>query len=65
MDQNAKSKFLKIFANIPINVRNEIISVVDGKTISWNVAFLEINKETEIGEKILINMQLVGLLDSD
>jgi len=62
MDQTKKSSFMKIFANLPLNVRDEIISVVDGFPITWNVAYLEIKGETEKGEKILRNLVLLGLL---
>ncbi len=49
-----KNKFLKVYSNLPINLRNEVILVLSDKgPITWNVAFLEINNETELGEIIL------------
>ena len=49
-----KEKFLKIYANLPLNVRDEIIYVLKGKgPITWNVAYLEIKNNTKLGEEIL------------
>lgn len=48
-----REKFLKIYANLPIGVRQEIILVLDGKPITWNVAFIEVKVETALSEVIL------------
>jgi len=39
-----KDSFLKVYANLPLNLRNEVVLIVQ-KTgpVTWNVAFLEIN----------------------
>ncbi len=61
-----KARFLKVYANLPIKLREEIILVIDDnggkKPISWNVAYIEIENETALGEKILnkmINLELI------
>lgn len=52
--EQQKQKFYKVFANLPINLREEIILVVAGKgPITWQVAFLEVDNDTEIGNIIL------------
>ena len=53
-----REQFLKIYANIPINLRNEIVLVLRNKKggkepITWNVAYLEISGETKLGREIL------------
>ena len=49
-----KEEFLKIYANIPINLRKEILLVLKGKEpITWNVAYIEIKNKTKKGQKIL------------
>jgi len=49
-----KEKFLKVYANLPIKIREEIILVLDEcGPITWNVAFIEISNETSIGKKII------------
>lgn len=55
MDKNTReSRFYRVYANLPINLRDEIISVIPGKgPITWNVAYLEIENGTKLGEDIL------------
>ena len=49
-----KAKFLKVYSNLPINLRNDIILVLDEKgPITWNVAYIEINNNTKLGDEIL------------
>ena len=49
-----KQKFYKVFANLPINLREEVILVIPGKgPITWQVAFLEVDNDTELGATIL------------
>lgn len=49
-----KQQFYKVFSNLPINLREEIILVISGKgPITWQVAFLEVDNDTEIGRIIL------------
>lgn len=51
---NKKGQFLKVYANLPINLRNDIIYVLPEKgPITWNAAYLEIDNETELGKMIL------------
>jgi len=47
-------RFLKIYANLPVNLRNEIIVVLpDVGPMTWNVAYLEISNDTKLSKKIL------------
>ena len=49
-----KERFFKVYANLPINLRREIVLVLPEKgPITWNVAYLEINSDTSLGEEIL------------
>lgn len=49
-----KEQFMKIYANLPVNLRNEIIAVLPNVgPVTWNVAYLEISNDTELGKKIL------------
>ncbi|MEK6902141.1 MAG: hypothetical protein AABX02_00960 [archaeon] len=48
-----KDDFLRVYANLPIDVRKEIIVVIDNQPITWNVAFEEINNDTKLGSHIL------------
>ena len=52
--EDKKTKFIRIFANIPEKVRGEdIIVVIDNKPYTWNTAYIAIKNETELGKEIL------------
>ncbi|MBI2618274.1 hypothetical protein HYW58_02365 [Candidatus Kaiserbacteria bacterium] len=51
-----KDRFIKVYSNLPINLRNEVVLVLQNKPITWNVAFLEVNSETETGKEIVKNL---------
>ena len=51
-----KADFLKVYANLPIDLRKEIILIIDDEPITWNVAYAEIEKNTKLGKKILKKM---------
>lgn len=59
----AREKFLKLYANLPINLREEIILVLpDKQPITWNVAYLEVNSNTKLGEEILKRLEDLKLV---
>ncbi len=52
-----KDRFIKVYSNLPINLRNEVILVLpEVGPITWNVASLEINGETELGKEIIARL---------
>ncbi|MDD5527835.1 MAG: hypothetical protein PHO56_02545 [Patescibacteria group bacterium] len=49
-----EGKFLKVYANLPLSLRNEIVLVLPDKgPITWNAAYIEVKNKTELGELIL------------
>ncbi len=49
-----KDRFIKVYSNLPINLRNEVILVLPNTgSITWNAAHLEINNETELAKMII------------
>lgn len=55
-----REEFLKTYADIPINLRKEIILVLENKEpITWNVAYLEISQNTKLGKEILRKLELI------
>ena len=60
------ARFVQVYSNLPINVRKEIVVVVDvdgkPKPISWDVAYIEIKNKTALGDVILkklIELQII------
>ena len=60
--QDSRERFLKVYANIPLNVREEIILVLEGKPITWNVAYVEIKNNTDNAGKILEELAKMELI---
>jgi len=52
-DNGLRERFLKIYADIPLKLRKEIVLVVNKEPITWNVAYIEISNKTEKSKKIL------------
>lgn len=58
-----KERFLKTYANLPINIREEIVYVLaDNRPLTWNVAFIEVDNDTELGKQILDNLDALGFI---
>ena len=57
-----KAKFLQTYANLPLGLREEIVVVVDDEPISWKVARIEVEHDTEKGKEILKKLVKLGIL---
>ncbi len=53
MDEAKREKFLKLYYDLPLKIREEPIFDLEGKPLSWNAAYIEIKDRTEVGNKIL------------
>lgn len=65
-EDELREKFLKAFANLPLNTREEIILVLgegDKKQpITWKVAYFEVKNNTPRSEEILKKLDGMGLV---
>lgn len=59
---DSKTKFLQVYANLPLNLRSEIILVIDREPVTWNSAWIEIDNETLKGKKILEKLIELGII---
>jgi len=57
-----RSRFLSIYANLPANLRKEVIVIVGEEPYTWNVVYLEVKAETPLGETILKKLVELELL---
>lgn len=60
--ETLKAKFLKLFANVPFPLREEIIAIVDNQPFSWSAAYGEIKHDTDKAKTILTHLKQIGLL---
>ncbi len=47
------ASFFRVYANLPLNEREQVIIVLDDQSISWEVARNELIHKTERGKKII------------
>ena len=57
-----KEEFFKIYANLPIEERNNVVVVISNQPISWNIAYLEIKNNTGLGQQVLKILKELGIL---
>ncbi len=61
--EEAKSKFIKAYANIPLSLRSDIVVVIEGfGPLTWNTAYVEIVNKTEIGNRILNRLEELHII---
>ncbi|KKS87971.1 MAG: hypothetical protein UV63_C0047G0011 [Microgenomates group bacterium GW2011_GWC1_43_11] len=48
-----KDRFYKVYNNLPLNLREEVILVINDEPITWKVARLEIDGNTNLSKIIL------------
>lgn len=56
------SRFLQVYANLPVALRNQIIVIIDDVPLTWNAVYLELTTETELGKRAyekLIEMEIL------
>lgn len=58
----SREDFFKTYANLPLNLRDEIVLVIDDGPITWRVAYLEISGGTEKGKEILEKLEALDLI---
>lgn len=57
-----KARFLQIYANLPLNQRNEIVVVIDDEPLTWNAIKIEIENDTPKGKEILEKLVKMEIL---
>ena len=57
-----KARFLKIYANLPLGVREEVVIVIDSEPLSWKAAQLEVEQNTKKSKEILEQLYKLQIL---
>jgi len=60
-----REKFLKIYANLPLGLRNEIVVSLDNEPLTWNSAYIEVVNDTPKGKEILIKLVDMEIIKND
>ena len=65
-NQNAstdlKERFYKVYNNLPLNLRDEVILVFQNEPITWKVARLEVDQDTKLSRVLLEKLAALGIL---
>jgi len=61
-NDDLKSTFARIYANLPLAERSEIIAVIGSQPMTWNVCSDEIRNNTKMGERILEYLRKLDLI---
>jgi len=66
MNEQNREKFLRAYANLPLNTRQEIILVLQEKEtkqpITWEIAYFEVKNNTERSSQILEKLEELNLI---
>lgn len=57
-----KERFYRTYDNLPLNVREEVVAVINEEPITWRVAKLEIDQNTEMAEQILNKLAAMDII---
>jgi hypothetical protein len=60
--ETLRENFLKVYANIPLNLRDETILLFKDKPITWNVAYVEVKANTDVSVDILKELKELNLI---
>lgn len=53
---------MKIYANLPLALRGEIVLVIDGEPVTWNAVWLEVDQKTPISERMLEKLKILKII---
>ena len=60
---STREKFLKIYADLPVGIRSEIIATLpETGPLTWNSAYTEISQNTPLSEKILVELDEMEII---
>lgn len=54
---------MKIYANLPLGTRDEIVVTIEGEPLTWQVAKLEIEQDTQRGKEILGQLKELQIIN--
>ena len=54
MENIPKERFYRVYANLPIGLRDQVVIVLpETGPMSWNAAYIEVNSGTKLGDAIV------------
>ena len=63
MDILPKERFFRVYANLPVGLRNQVVIVLSEiGPMSWNAVYVEVSNATKLGDTIvgkLIELKII------
>ena len=60
--EELKTAFFKVYSNVPLGVREEVVIVIDDKALSWNAAYYEVLANSAVSERILRELRELAII---
>lgn len=60
--EHLKESFLKTYANVPLQLRNDVILVHEGDPLSWRAVYLEVKQGTDLGNTFLKELKSLDII---
>jgi hypothetical protein len=60
--KDEKERFFRVYPNVPLQERNLTCVVIDDEPISWHLARLYIEGNTELGDRILTKLSELDII---
>lgn len=60
--QMAAERFMRVYSDLPLKLRKEIVMVIDEEPVTWNAAYIEVKNNTEKGKRILEKLASLGII---
>lgn len=57
-----RERFLKIYANLPLGVRQEVVLVHDDRPLSWDTVYIEVVNDTPLGKMLLEKLEKLDFI---
>ncbi|MBI4453453.1 hypothetical protein HY636_02310 [Candidatus Woesearchaeota archaeon] len=57
-----KERFIKIYANLPLSLRKEIIIVIDKEPLTWNAVYVEVFNNAVKSDRILKKLEELKII---
>ncbi|MBU0906634.1 MAG: hypothetical protein KKE05_00590, partial [Nanoarchaeota archaeon] len=51
MEEDKRAKFIRVYANLPEELKEDILVVVNKKPYTWNSVFIEVKDDTDLGQE--------------
>lgn len=57
-----KERFYKVYNNLPLNLREEVVLAIGKEPITWKIAKLEVDQDTALSREILAKLSELEII---